>query len=56
MPVVLINIANIKILKTKGFHKDTNTFFNKEKNIRKDILKNINCLKDKDEFLKLYNE
>ena len=40
----------------KGFHKDTNTFFNKEKNVRKDILKNINWLKDKDEFLKLYDE
>ena len=40
----------------KGFHKDTNTFLNKEKNIRKDILKNINLLKDGDEFLKLYDE
>ena len=40
----------------KGLHKDTNTFFNKEKNIRKDLLKNINSLKDRDEFLKLYDE
>ena len=39
-----------------GKHKDTNTFFNKEKSIRKDILKNINWLNDKDEFLKLYNK
>ena len=29
---------------------------NKEKNIRKDISKNINWLKDRDEFLKLYDE
>ena len=41
---------------TNGLHKDTNTFFNKEKNIRKDILKNINLLKDRDEFFKLYDE
>ena len=40
----------------KGLHKDINTFLNKEKNIRKDLLKNINSLKDGDEFLKLYNE
>ena len=39
-----------------GKHKDTNTFFNKEKGIRKDILKNINWLNDKDEVLKLYNK
>ena len=38
----------------KGLHKDTNTFLNKENNIRKDILKNIVWLNDKDEFLKLY--
>ena len=37
----------------EGLHKDTNTFLNKEKNIRKDILENINWLNDKDEFLKL---
>ena len=37
-----------------GEHKDTNTFLNKEKNIRKYILENINWLNDKDEFLKLY--
>ena len=37
-----------------GKHKDTNTFLNKEKNIRKDILENINWLNDKDEFLILY--
>ena len=40
----------------EGLHKDTNTFLNKEKNIRKDILENINWLNDKDEFLKLYNK
>ena len=40
----------------KGLHKDTDTFFNKKKNIRKDILKNINWLNDKDEFLKLYKK
>ena len=39
-----------------GKYKDTNTFLNKEKNIRKDILENINWLNDKDEFLKLYNK
>ena len=39
-----------------GKHKDTNTFLNKEKNIRKDILENINWLNDKDEFLKLYDK
>ena len=39
-----------------GKHKDTNTFLNKEKYIRKDILKNINWLNDKDEFLKLYEK
>ena len=39
-----------------GKHKDTNTFSNKEKNIRKDILENINWLNDKDEFLKLYKK
>ena len=39
-----------------GKHKDTNTFLNKEKNIRKDILENINWLNDQDEFLKLYEK
>ena len=39
-----------------GKHKDTNTFLNKEKNIRKDILENINWLNDKDGFLKLYEK
>ena len=39
-----------------GKHKDTNTLLNKENVIRKDISKNINWLKDKNEFLKLYNE
>ena len=37
-------------------HKDTNTFLNKEKNIRTDILENINWLNDKDEFLKSYEK
>ena len=32
------------------------TFLDKKNDIRKDISKNINWLKDKDEFLKLYNE
>ena len=41
-------MANIKIL--------TDTFLDKKNDIRKDISKNINWLKDKDEFLKLYNE
>ena len=36
-------------------HKDTDTFLDKEKHIRKDILKSINWLKDRDEFLKLYD-
>ena len=39
-----------------GKHRDTNTFLNKENGIRKDISKNINWLKDKNEFLKLYDE
>ena len=39
-----------------GKHKDTNTFLNKEKYIRKDILKNINWLNDEDEFLNLYDK
>ena len=40
----------------KGKHKDANIFLDKEINIRKGILKNINWLKDIDEFLKLYDE
>ena len=40
----------------ESLHKDTNTFLNKEKNIRKDILENVNWLNDKDEFLKLYGK
>ena len=40
----------------KGIHRDANTFLNKENDIRKDISKNINWLKDKNEFLKLYHE
>ena len=40
----------------KGIHRDTSTFLNKENDIRKDISKNINWLKNKNEFLKLYNE
>ena len=39
-----------------GKHKDTDTFLDKEKHITKDISKNINWLKDRDEFLKLYDE
>ena len=40
----------------KGIHKDTKTFFNKEKFIRKDLLNNLNWLENKDEFLKLYDK
>ena len=40
----------------KGIHRDTGSFLNKENDIRKDISKNINWLKDKNEFLKLYDE
>ena len=40
----------------KGIHRDTGTFLNKVNDIRKDISKNINWLKDKGEFLKLYDE
>ena len=36
-----------------GKHKDTNTFLNKEKNIRKDILRNIKWLEYRDKFLEL---
>ena len=39
-----------------GKHKDTNTFFDKEKNIRKDILRNIIWLENRDEFLELYHK
>ena len=40
----------------KGIHRDTGTFFNKKNDVRKDISENINWLKNKNEFLKLYNE
>ena len=36
-----------------GKHKDTNTFLDKEKNIRKDILRNIKWLEDRHKFLEL---
>ena len=39
-----------------GKHKDTGTFLDKKNDIRKDISKNIKWLKDKDKFLKLYDE
>ena len=61
---VLINMEN-KDTKNKydlngfdkyGKHKDTNTFLDKEKSIRKDILGNIKWLEDKDKFLELYNK
>ena len=39
-----------------GKHRDTSSFLNKENDIRKDISKNINWLKDKGEFLKLYDK
>ena len=37
-------------------HKDTGTFLNKKNLVRNDILNNINWLKNKNEFLKLYNK
>ena len=40
----------------KGIHRDTSTFFNKKIDIRKDISENINWLKNKNDFLKLYNK
>ena len=40
----------------KGIHKDTKTFFNKEKFIRKDLFHDLNWLENKDEFLKLYDK
>ena len=40
----------------KCMHRDTGTFLNKENDIRKDISKNNNWLKNNNEFLKLYNE
>ena len=39
-----------------GLHKDTNTFLDKEKNIRKDILRNIKWLEDRDKCSDLYDE
>ena len=39
-----------------GIHKDTKTFFNKEKFIRKDLFDDLNCLENKDEFLNLYDK
>ena len=46
-----LNVFNIN-----GKYKDTGTFLVKKNDIRKDISKNINWLKDKDKFLKLYDE
>ena len=40
----------------KDIHKDTKTFSNKEKFIRKDLLNNLNWLENKDEFLKLHDK
>ena len=56
--MVFINDTNDKY-NPNGFdinrkHKDTGTFLDKKNDIRKDISKN--WLKDKDEFLKLYDE
>ena len=39
-----------------GRHKDTDTFLDNKNDIRKDISKNINWLKNKGKFLKLYDE
>ena len=39
-----------------GKHKDTNTFLDKEKNMRKDILRNIKWLEDRDKFLELFDK
>ena len=52
----MIKSFNKESFNKEGLLKDTNTFLNKEKNIRKDILENINWLNDKDEFLKLCNK
>ena len=59
--IILIKKVYIKLLKINGFdkygkHKDTNTFLDKEKNIRKDILRNIKWLEDRDTFLELYDK
>ena len=40
----------------KGIHKDTKTFFNKEKFIRKDLFNDLNWSENKGEFLKLYGK
>ena len=40
----------------KGIHKDTKTFFNKEKFIRKDLFNDLNWFENKDEFFKLYDK
>ena len=39
-----------------GINKDTGTFLNRKNLVRDDISYNINWLKNKDEFLKLYDE
>ena len=39
-----------------GKHKNNNTFLDKEKNIRKDILRNTKWLEDRDKFLELYDK
>ena len=39
-----------------GINKDTDTFLNRENLVRDDISYNINWSKNKDDFLKLYNE
>ena len=39
-----------------GMHKDSGIFLNKKNLVRNDLLNNINWLKNKNEFLKLYDE
>ena len=40
----------------KGIHKDTKTFFNKEKFIRKDLFNDFNWLESKDDFFKIIRQ
>ena len=46
----------ILMVDVNGINKDTGTFLNRENLVRDDISYNINWLKNKDKFLKLYDE
>ena len=46
----------ILMVDINGINKDTGTFLNRENLVRDDISYNINWLKNKDKFLKLYDE